>query len=151
MDPMQGMFLGFDIAASGLRAEMQRAEVVASNLTNMHVVGGKTRDPYRRRTVVFEEVLADVAGSLRGLPGADRLAAGVRVREVHEDHETPFVPRFDPSHPEAKDGWVLTSNVDMLQELVDLNVIERSFEANLQALRTYRSMVQDAISNIGRA
>jgi flagellar basal-body rod protein FlgC len=140
---MRGIFRGLDIAAAGLRAEMQRSEVVAANISNMHITGGRTREPYRRKTVVFEELLEQG-------PNATRQAGGVRVKEVVEDRTTPFLPRYDPQDPENKDGWVLTSNVDVFRELVDVNVIARSFEANLAAMRAYRSMVQAAINNIAR-
>ena len=147
-DPMQGVFQGFDIAAAGLRAEMLRSEVVAANLGNMHRTGNRDHEPYRRRSVVFEEVLDRVA-SAHALPGGDTLAAGVRVKSVVEDRETAF-PRFrDPGHPDAdQDGWVWGSNVDVFQELVDLSIIERSFEANLAAMRTYRTMLQNTLNNM---
>jgi flagellar basal-body rod protein FlgC len=149
MEPMQGIFQGFDISAAGLRAELQRSEVVSANLGNMHIVGGRTREPYRRKTVVFEEVLQRVGGSLGELPGASKLAGGVRVREVVEDRMTPFVPRHMPQHPEANEaGYVLMSNVDLFQELVDVAAIERGFEANLATMKAYRSMLQAAVQHL---
>lgn len=148
-DPMQGIFHGFDIAGAGLRAEMQRSEVVAANLSNMHLVGGKGRDPYRRRSVIFEEALAAAQGSLHGVRGAAELAAGVRVKEVVEDRVTPFIEMHDPGHPLADErGIVKLSNVDMVREMVDMSIIERSFQANLSAMRAYRTMVQDALANL---
>lgn len=149
-DPsMIGMFQGFDIASAGMRAEMARAEVVAANVGNMHVTGGKGKDPYRRKSVVFEEVLGEATGALRGVEGANKLAGGVRIKQVYEDHTTPFIPRYDPADPNADgNGFVLMSNVDVFRELVDMSVIERSFQANLSALRTYRGMLQDTIANV---
>lgn len=149
-DPaMSGMFQGFDIAAAGLRAEMARAEVVAANVGNMHVTGGKGKDPYRRKAVLFEEVLGVTTGALRGLAGSEKLAGGVRVKEIYEDKKTPFVPRYDPADRNADaNGFVLMSNVDVFRELVDMSVIERSFQANLAALRTYRGMLQDTMNNL---
>lgn len=149
-EPMKGVFHGFDIATSGLRAEMQRSEVVAANLGNMHRTGNAQKEPYRRRALVFEEVL-DAHSSLRGVEGGENLAAGVRVARVVEDRQTPFPSFRQPGNPDAdEDGWVLGSNVDLFQELVDLSVIERSFEANLSAMRTYRTMLQNTISNMSR-
>jgi len=146
---MTGMFQGFDIAAAGLRAEMARAEVVAANVGNMHVTGNKAKDPYRRKAVLFEEVLGETTGSLRGTDGSEKLAGGVRIKEIYEDKKTPFVPRYDPADPNADaNGFVLMSNVDVFRELVDMSVIERSFQANLAALRTYRGMLQDTMTNL---
>lgn len=147
-DPVVGSFQGFDIAAAGLRAEMMRSEIVASNLGNMHRTGNAQREPYRRKSVVFEEVLQRV-DSAQGLPGGAGVAAGVEVSAVVEDKITPF-PRYrNPGHPDADaDGWVFGSNVDVFQELVDLSVIERSFEANLASMRAYRSMLQNTLANM---
>ena len=145
-DPMKGVFRGFDIAASGLRAELQRSEIVASNLGNMHRTGNAQKEPYRRKAVVFEELLEQVQGAEDG-KGA-RLATGVQVAKVVED-QTPFPVFYQPGHPDADEtGKVLGSNVDLFQELVDMQVIERSFDANLTALRTYRGMLQNTITNM---
>ncbi|HEX5054029.1 MAG TPA: flagellar basal body rod protein FlgC [Planctomycetota bacterium] len=147
-DPMQGVFRGFDIAASGLRAELQRSEVVASNLGNMHRTGNAQHEPYRRKVVVFEEALDQARGALA--EKGDPRAAGVQIARVREDN-SPFPVFYQPGHPDADEsGKVLGSNVDLFQELVDMSIIERSFEANLTALRTYRTMLQNTISNMSR-
>ncbi|MHC4079413.1 MAG: flagellar basal body rod protein FlgC, partial [Planctomycetota bacterium] len=87
---MKGIFHGFDIASSGLRAEMQRSEIVAVNLSNMNSIGNEVDKPYQRRGVIFEEVLGDTANSsLRGIAGSEDLATGVRVSEVYADGQTP--------------------------------------------------------------
>lgn len=143
-DPMRGVFRGFDITNSALTAEMARAEVIASNLMNMHDTGGPDRDPYRRKTLVFEEMLDTVgAATADGLP-----AAGVRIGRVYEDTTTDFTPVYDPGHPHADgEGFVRRSNVDLFRELMDMTVVRRSFQANLSAMRTYRGMLQATIQN----
>jgi flagellar basal-body rod protein FlgC len=152
-DPMKGVFRGFDIAGAGLRAELQRSEVVASNLGNMHRTGNAKNEPYRRKVLVFDELLEDAArgaskaGIADGSP-RDMVAAGVAVSRVAED-QTPFPVFHQPGHPDADEsGKVLGSNVDLFQELVDMQVIERSFDANLTALRTYRGMLQNTLTNM---
>lgn len=145
-DPMKGVFRGFDIAGAGLRAELQRSEIVASNLTNMHDTGNAKNEPYRRKVLVFDELLEEqVAGAANG---KDLRAGGVMLARVAED-TTPFPVFYQPGHPDADEtGKVLGSNVDMFQELVDMQVIERSFDANLTALRTYRTMLQNTLTNM---
>lgn len=150
-DPMKGVFQGFDIAGAGLRAELQRSEVVASNLANMHRTGNSEHEPYRRKTLVFRELLEGAEAGGAGGSGSGAVAAGVGIAEIKED-DTPFPVFYQPGHPDADaSGKVLGSNVDLFQEMVDMQVVERSFDANLTALRTYRSMLQNAITNIGRA
>jgi len=149
-DSMQGVFRGFDIAASGLRAELQRSEIVAANLGNMHRTGNADHEPYRRKVVVFEELLEKARGGAVDGEEVARLASGVQVAQVLED-QAPFPIFYQPGHPDADaTGKVLGSNVDLFQELVDMQVIERSFDANLTALRTYRSMLQNTLTNMSR-
>jgi flagellar basal-body rod protein FlgC len=145
-DPMSGIFRGFDIATTGLRAEMQRSEIVASNLGNMHRTGNSENLPYRRKVVVFEEALNDAKANASGKSDG---TAGVAVSRVVED-STPFPVFYQPGHPDADDkGQVLGSNVDLFKELVDMNIIQRSFDANLKSLRTYRGMLQNTIQQLG--
>jgi len=131
-DPMKGVFQGFDIATAGLNAQMMRTEIVMSNLGNMHSTGNKYNEPYRRKSIVFDQV-----------------AAGVRVSRVVEDQVSEFSKRQEPGHADAdEDGWVWGSNVDVFQELVDLSIIERGFQANLAAMRSYRTMLQNTLNNM---
>lgn len=144
-DEMKGVFRGLDIAAAGLRAEMQRSEVVASNLSNMHRTGNANKEPYRRRAIQFEELLESAAGKDGG-----RVAGGVSIGKVVED-PSDFPIFYQPGHPDAdENGRVLGSNVDLFQELVDMQSIERSFDANLAAMRTYRTMLQNTVNNMSR-
>jgi flagellar basal-body rod protein FlgC len=149
-DSIKGIFQGMDILASSLRAEMQRSEVVAANFANMSSTGNEKAPPYRRRSVVFETVLDQVAG-LNGVAGGDEVPGGVKVSKVVED-QSEFPRYFDPGNPMAgADGFVWSTNVDMLHELVDMQQIERSFNVSLQAMRAYRGMLQNTISNITRS
>jgi flagellar basal-body rod protein FlgC len=122
--------------------------VVAANIGNMHRTGNKHHEPYRRKSVVFEEMLDRVEG-LQGVPGSDQLAGGVKVKSIVDDRVTPFAKVHNPGHPDAdEEGWVMHSNVDVFQEMVDLTVIERSFNANLAAMRVYRGMLQNTVTNM---
>lgn len=145
-DPMSGIFRGFDIATTGLRAELQRSEIVASNLGNMHRTGNAEKLPYRRKVVVFEEAL-NQARSADG--GKSDSGAGVTIASVAED-STPFPVFYQPGHPDADEkGQVMSSNVDLFKELVDMNIIQRSFDANLKSLKSYRGMLQNTLQQLG--
>jgi flagellar basal-body rod protein FlgC len=57
---------------------------------------------------------------------------------------------FDPGHPDAdEDGNVELSNVNPVEEMVDMIAASRSFEANAQSFQTLRDMVMRAM-DIGR-
>ena len=145
VEALKGVFRGFDIATAGLRAELAKSEVVASNLVNMHRTGNSTNEPYRRKIAIFEEVLDTSMGKRGGDAGY-----GTTVARVIED-QTPFPAFYQPGHPDAdENGMVLGSNVEIFQELADMQVIARSVNANLAAMRTYRSMLQNVLQNMGK-
>jgi flagellar basal-body rod protein FlgC len=48
---------------------------------------------------------------------------------------------FDPSHPDADEfGYVLTPNVNVVQEMVDMISSKRSYEANITAATAAQNM-----------
>lgn len=74
---------------------------------------------------------------------------GVRVARVVES-ETPFMPVYDPSHPDAnEDGYVMMPNVNRTEEMVDLMAATRAYEANTTAINIIKAMSMKALE-IGR-
>lgn len=152
MSGMQGILFGFDVAASGMRLEMQRAEIAAANVANMAVTREADGAPYRRRALSIQEAPASrFTRALQGVLGDGRPGAvgGAKVTRVTVDTKTPFPQYHDPGHPHADaNGFVQMSNVDMFKELVDMSVIQRSFDANVATMQAYRSMLQSALTNM---
>ena len=71
------------------------------------------------------------------------------MSRIAED-STPFPVFYQPGHPDADSkGQVLGSNVDLFKELVDMNIIQRSFDANLKSFRAYRGMLQNTLQQLG--
>lgn len=123
------------IAGSGMKVQSSRLRVVAENLANAESTaktpGG---DPYRRKTLTFGQVQDRESGT-----------ALVDVRRY--DQDTSELPRkFEPGHPAADaQGYVSYPNVNPFIELMDMREAQRSYEANLNALQTARSMLQRII------
>ena len=119
------------IGASGLEAQSKRMRVVTENLANAQSTG-KTAgaDPYTRKVVTFENELDEASGT-----------SLVKVGSV-ERHSSPFRIEHNPSHPAAdKDGNVKLPNVDIMTEVADMREANRSYEANLQAIKQARDMI----------
>ena len=137
-----GIFTGFDISASALRAERARMNIHAQNLANIN----STRDPfgeigpYRRMRPLFKEGAPEVTGSERW---------GVSVAKVESDYETDFILRHDPGHPDADEfGYVAYPNVQVAVEMVDMMMAQRAYEANLTAIETAKQMHRGALQII---
>ena len=80
-------------------------------------------------------------------------ADGVRqplqgVRVIRVDADPGEFPRiYQPGHPDADpDGFVRYPNVQMATEMVDLVAASRAYEANLNALRTFRDLTENTLS-----
>lgn len=119
------------IAAAGMEAQGTRLRVIAENIANADSVA-ETPDgePYRRKTVVFKNVLD------RSLD-----INTVEVGNIAVDR-SPLNRRFDPKHPAADaEGYVLAPNVNALVEMMDLREARRSYEANLRVMDTARRML----------
>lgn len=120
----------FDVAGSAMGAQSQRMNVTASNLANADSVAGPDGQPYRARQVVFE--MASSGGQDIG---------GVRVARVIED-PSPLHMVHDPKNPMANaDGYVAMSNVNVVEEMVNMISASRSYQANVEVLNTAKTLM----------
>ncbi len=140
---MSGILSQADISASGLSAERLRMEVIANNIANAHTTQTAGGGPYRRQEVVFSSALETEMG-FSGLETPSM--AGVKVVGVQPDwSELPQI--YQPGHPDAdENGFVVMPNVSLANEMVDLITANRGYEANLKVLRSFREMMQQALS-----
>ena len=120
------------IAASGLRAQSGRMEVISENIANADSTptqaGG---DPYRRKIATFQSEMDHALG-----------ARVVKLGTVATD-STDFQVKNQPGHPAADaNGNVKYPNVNPLIEMTDLRDAQRSYEANLNIITATRRMLQ---------
>jgi flagellar basal-body rod protein FlgC len=118
------------ISGSAVSAQSQRLNVVASNLANADSVAGPDGQAYRARQVVFQAQAT----------AADAAQVGVRVSDVIED-ATPGKRLHDPSHPLADaDGYVTQSNVNVVEQMVDMISASRSYQNNVEVMNTTQQL-----------
>jgi flagellar basal-body rod protein FlgC len=142
MDFMSAM----EITASGLGAERQRMNVLASNLANARTTRTAEGGPYQRMDAVFRAVpVADRMRMHRDDPTA-RFAYLVEVPEIRQDG-TPGERVYDPGHPDADgEGYVTLPNVNVVSEMVNMITASRAYEAGVTVMDTLRTMARSAIS-----
>ena len=160
-----------DIGASALSAQRLRADIIQQNIANQETYNTERGgDPYCRQLTVFAEkkVFSDVLDKYVQMSNMDEPAqkyrkgtyylshpnkyksAGVMAVEVIED-DAPFVPVYDPDNPLADDeGYIYKSNVNNAKEQIDLMAAQRSYEANVSAIRAVQSMYTKAMSLNGK-
>jgi flagellar basal-body rod protein FlgC len=154
-----GFFDAIDIAATGLTAERLRLDVTAENLANAQTTRTATGGPYQRKEVVLQQgggfgtALAGAMGASGGSAGIPTEGAtggpgfaGVQVAGVVND-PSPDKLVYDPGHPDANaQGYVRMPNVNSVTEMVDLIDESRSYEADVTAMQTAKTMVSQTLN-----
>lgn len=141
------IFSAMRISASGLSAERLRMDIIADNVVNAETTRTAKGTPYRRKVASFEENLTRELNKDE-FKYEDKLN-GVKVSKISED-PSPFRVVYNPSHPDAdENGYVTMPNVNILNEMVDLISVSRSFEANVTAINNEKQMALKALE-IGR-
>ncbi len=128
----------FSVSGSAISAQSQRLNIVASNLANADTVAGPDGKAYKARQLEFQMT------PLGGNPD-DPTAAGVRVTAVRED-QTPGRRIHDPAHPNADaEGYVTYSNVNPVEEMVNMISASRSYQNNVEVMNTAKTLLLKTI------
>ena len=129
------MFSIFGVSGSAISAQSQRLNVVASNLANADAVAGPDGQAYKARQVVFETV-----------PMGSDASSGVKVSAVVESNE-PMRKVHNPTHPMADEqGYVTQSNVNTVEEMVNMISASRSYQNNVEVMNTAKSLMQKTLA-----
>ena len=124
----------FSVSGSAASAQSQRLNVVASNLANADTVAGPNGQAYKARQVTFQT-------QLMGANANDPTAAGVVVSNVTED-QSAGRRVHDPANPSADaDGYVTYSNVNAVDEMVNMISASRSYQNNIEVMNTAKSLM----------
>ena len=133
-------FDAIDLAASGLTAERVRMDVTSENLANAQTANGANGQPYRRQEVVLQQVGGGFGAQLAGVLGQSSTPGGVQVAGIVND-PTPDQLVYDPGHPGANaQGYVRMPNVNSVTEMTDLISESNSYQANVTAMQTAKTM-----------
>jgi flagellar basal-body rod protein FlgC len=135
-------FDSIDLAASGLTAERVRMDVTAENLANAQTTTGPGGQPYQRQEVVLEQVGGGFGSTLATAMGTGQgqTPGGVQVAGIVSD-PTPDQLVYDPGHPGANaQGYVRMPNVNSVTEMTDLISESDSYQADVTAMNTAKTM-----------
>ncbi len=132
------LFKVFDIAGSAMSAQSVRLNTTASNLANANTAAGSAEQAYRSKQPVFQTVLNELS--------PDSASAGVRVRSVIES-DAPPAKVHQPGHPKADaEGFVWMSNVNPIDEMVNMISASRSYQNNIEVLNTSKDLILRTLS-----
>lgn len=135
------LFQVFDIAGSAMNAQSVRMNVTASNLANAGNVSGDPDKVYRAKQPVFSTFSASLADQSG--------VSSVRLDGVVES-AAPLQLRYLPDHPEAdEDGNVYATNVNTVEEMVNMMSASRSYKNNVEMINTTKDLLLQTLS-LGR-
>ena len=131
------MFNVLDIAGSGMNAQTVRLNVTASNVANADNVSSDAAGAYRARQPVFSS-FSDAMGSDRN--------PMVRVLGIVES-QAELATRYAPDNPNAnEDGYVFSSNVNAIEEMVNMLSASRSYKNNIEVMTTTKDLLTRTLS-----
>jgi len=135
------LFNVFDVAGTAMNAQSVRLNVTASNLANAGSVHGDPDQVYRARQPVFS-TFSDTLGGQSGV-------TGVRLDGIIEN-EAPLQMQYRPEHPQADaDGNVYLTNVNTVEEMVNMLSASRSYQNNVEIINTTKDLLLQTLA-LGR-
>ena len=133
------MFSIFSVAGSGMAAQSTRLNTVASNLANADSVASSPEAAYRAREPLFAAIRNQLDA------GGNTTGEGVQVLGVTES-QAAIPSRYEPGNPLADaDGYVYASNVNPVDELVNMISASRSYQNNVEVMNTAKTLLQKTL------
>ena len=139
-----------NIAGSGMAAQSIRLNTTASNIANAESASSSVDETYRARkpwfSVMEKEMMAPSRDSNGMMMVDEARGAGVKVDGIIEK-DAPLQARFQPDHPMANDdGYVYYPNVNVVEEMTDMMSSSRSYQMNVEVLKTAKQMLQRTLT-----
>lgn len=155
------IYRSIDIAGSGMTAQRKRMDAISSNIANMSVTNvDGNGNPYLRQHVSMKP---DPEGTFSN----ELRQASIRLKSTKPWHMhdttsmarhrelTPMVDTdemeianmkknivYEPTHPDAdENGYVTYPDINILEEMTDLMVANRAFEANVTVVNAAKQMI----------
>jgi flagellar basal-body rod protein FlgC len=122
------------ISASGLMVNRKWMDAVSDNMSNLNTVNPYDDAPFRERLVVAQAV---DYGSGTG---------GVRVARAEFGGDPQGRIVYEPDHPLAnEEGYVRYPDIDMGDQMVQLMMAQRGYQANLAVVERATTAYQAAL------
>ncbi|MCX6169902.1 MAG: flagellar basal body rod protein FlgC [Ignavibacteriales bacterium] len=161
-----GSIFGLNFSAKGMSIQRKKMDLISQNIANADTVRTENGEPYKRKYIKVE---ADQNSFLKNLSSEGQLLklnttngnhfavannskdfsfstdiGKMKMDELEDQKPGDLV--YMPENPNANEkGYIQMSNVNVINEMVDMIAATRSYEANLQALNSTKQMVKDTL------
>jgi len=124
------------ISGSAMNAQMIRMNTISSNLANVGVISSSEEEAYKAKRPVFRTVYDNFS---------EQYKATVQVDGI-KNSDKPNDRRFEPDNPLAdENGYIYISNVNSIEEMVDMTIASRSYQSNVEAINTAKKLVLNTL------
>lgn len=147
---MADFLSGMRVSSSGMAAQRMRMNTISSNIANINTTRTPEGGPYRRKDVVFE-AMPDAKSFGEVIMASDPRSdvQRVQVTDVISDTKAPLL-KYEPNHPDAnEEGYVAYPNINHMEEMANMIMATRLYEANVSAMQASKEMAASALE-LGR-
>jgi flagellar basal-body rod protein FlgC len=161
-----GSIFGLNFSAQGMSIQRKKMDLIAQNIANSDTIRTESGEPYKRKYLkvetqgnVFAKSLS-IEGQQLQLnvtnenhitisqnPQEMSISGAVNNVKMNEEVDAKAGESiYMPDNPDANEkGFVQMSNVNVINEMVDMIAVTRGYEANLQSLNSTKQMVKDSL------
>lgn len=160
---VSGIFSAIKTSVAGLSGQLKRMEVISENIANAQSAPDANGNVYQKKVVVadgsersrqsrFDDQLKlKMRTSEKGhLPSAGNGISKKQAGSAKDRLKVEEIPGeqliYNPGHPRAdENGFVKMPNVNVIEEMVDLISVSRTYEANVTVLNAAKQMAKKAL------
>jgi flagellar basal-body rod protein FlgC len=141
-----GLFDPISTAETGVNVSQTWMDAISDNISNMNDVTSTSQGAYQTRFVVAGDIPGQVEGTGPGSAAEASIGGGTQVEGVALGSPAGAL-EYDPGSPLAdKNGMVRAANVDLGQQMTDMMLAQRGYEANLATISQAESAYQAALN-----
>ena len=154
---LKGILSSFQNSVRGMSSQTRRLELVSSNIANADKVVKPGEEVYRKKKLVSREfepyqrklrnsVISVKKSNNRHIERSQHLENKRQTQNytIVEEEKTQMV--YDPSHPYAdKDGYIKKPDINVVEEMVDLMSLSRTYEANIKTFNSAKELAKKAL------
>ena len=126
----------FQVSGAGLSVQRDRMDVITENIANINTTRTPEGGPFKPKEIsVISKKMKDFA--------LDFGKAKMNVPSVASisDSTRPPIAIYDPTHPDAQDGYVLYPDINATEELVNMMTASTAYEANMNIFNSSKAMI----------
>jgi len=143
------MFSVFSIAGSGLTLHRTWLDAVSDNIANINTVNRPGENAFQERFVVAQAVEGSSVKVSTGSSSTGSVGQGVRVAGIEFGNKEGRL-RYEPDNPNADDdGMVRYPDMDLSDQMTNMIIAQRGYQANLSVIQRARDAYEAAI-NLGK-